>query len=110
MLSAGLQKKSKTENRVWINPLEGSTEDWDEKVGTDADPLEPTYARPGSDEKVAVLAARYATGLPLWNQDDCFDHANENQDTEAVGVLTKFNLGDVLGNEKGDVENSADLN
>ena len=33
MLSAGLQKKSKTENRVWINPLEGSVEDWNEKVG-----------------------------------------------------------------------------
>jgi hypothetical protein len=31
-------------------------------------------AKPGSEDKVHVLAARYAAGLPLWNEEDCVDH------------------------------------
>ena len=38
------------------------------------DPSTPTAAKPGSEEKVMMLAARYAAGLPLWNNDDCYDH------------------------------------
>ena len=38
------------------------------------DPREPTAAKPGSEEKVAMLAARYAAGLPLWHNDDCYTH------------------------------------
>ena len=38
------------------------------------DPLQPTTAKPGSEDKVLMLAARYASGLPLWHQDDCYDH------------------------------------
>ncbi len=38
------------------------------------DPGEPTEAKPGSEEKVRMLAARYAAGLPLWHFDDCTDH------------------------------------
>ena len=38
------------------------------------DPICPTPAKPGSGEKVLVLAARYAAGLPLWHNDDCYDH------------------------------------
>ena len=38
------------------------------------DPGEPTEAKPGSEEKVLMLAARYAAGLPLWHFDDCTDH------------------------------------
>lgn len=38
------------------------------------DPLSPTGAKPGSEEKVRVLAARYAAGVPLWNDADCSDH------------------------------------
>ncbi|MDA1014083.1 MAG: hypothetical protein O3A00_06470 [Planctomycetota bacterium] len=38
------------------------------------DPNEPTGAKPGSEEKVDTLAARYALGVPLWNNDDRIDH------------------------------------
>ena len=37
-------------------------------------PSEPTKAKPGSEEKVLMLAARYAAGMPLWHNDDCTDH------------------------------------
>ncbi|MBC7817812.1 MAG: hypothetical protein IAG10_13045 [Planctomycetaceae bacterium] len=37
-------------------------------------PQEPTKAKPGSEEKVLMLAARYAAGMPLWHNDDCTDH------------------------------------
>ena len=37
-------------------------------------PNEPTKAKPGSEEKVLMLAARYAAGMPLWHNDDCTDH------------------------------------
>lgn len=42
------------------------------------DPNSPTAAKPGSEEKVKILAARYAAGLPLWHNEDCYDHAPEN--------------------------------
>jgi hypothetical protein len=38
------------------------------------DPLRPTPAKPGSEAKVLMLAARYAAGLPLWHDQDCYDH------------------------------------
>lgn len=38
-------------------------------------PDSATGAKPGSKEKVMKLAARYAAGLPLWNNEDCYDHA-----------------------------------
>ena len=34
------------------------------------DPTQPTDARPGSGEKVKILAARYGAGLSLWHEDD----------------------------------------
>ena len=37
-------------------------------------PDEATQAKPGSEQKVLMLAARYAAGLPLWNNSDCYDH------------------------------------
>jgi hypothetical protein len=37
-------------------------------------PFEKTVAKPGSEDKVQVLAARYAAGLPLWHEEDCVDH------------------------------------
>ena len=37
-------------------------------------PLSPTEAKPGSFDKVTLLAARYASGLPLWHDGDCVDH------------------------------------
>lgn len=38
------------------------------------DPKEPTVAKPGSEEKVLILAARYAAGVPLWHDSDCYEH------------------------------------
>lgn len=38
------------------------------------DPISPTAAKPGSEAKVLMLAARYAAGLPLWHDRDCYDH------------------------------------
>ncbi|MGH7202547.1 MAG: hypothetical protein ACREJB_18215 [Planctomycetaceae bacterium] len=38
------------------------------------DPSHPTPAKPGSEDKVTMLAARYAAGLPLWHTKDCYDH------------------------------------
>lgn len=38
------------------------------------DPNSPTEAKPGSEQKVLMLAARYAAGLPLWHGDDRYDH------------------------------------
>ena len=37
-------------------------------------PIQPTPAKPGSEAKVLMLAARYAAGLPLWHERDCYDH------------------------------------
>jgi len=38
------------------------------------DPSGPTLAKPGSEQKVLTLAARYAAGVPLWHDGDCYDH------------------------------------
>ena len=38
------------------------------------DPSGPTTAKPGTEEKVLMLAARYEAGVPLWHDDDCYDH------------------------------------
>lgn len=38
------------------------------------DPSGPTAAKPGTEEKVLMLAARYAAGVPLWHGSDCYDH------------------------------------
>lgn len=54
-------------------------------------PDEATEAKPGSKEKVRKLAARYAAGLPLWHNEDCYDHAPhievdfENGGERAIG-------------------------
>lgn len=41
---------------------------------SELDPLDPTAAKPGSEDKVRMLAARYAAGIPLWHDSDCYDH------------------------------------
>ncbi len=45
-----------------------------ESMGTN--PFDSTEAKPGSRDKVAMLAARYAAGLPLWHDGDCIDHGS----------------------------------
>ena len=57
------------------------------------DPLTPTGAKPGSEEKVRVLAARYAAGVPLWHDSDCYDHGpvdasfTDSEDSDALDEL-----------------------
>ena len=38
------------------------------------EPLIPTTAKPGSEDKVKMLSARYAAGVPLWDPSDRYDH------------------------------------
>ena len=38
------------------------------------DPYRPTRSKPGSEAKVLMLSARYAAGLPLWHNEDCYAH------------------------------------
>lgn len=44
----------------------------------DAGPTDPTISKPGSEGKVLMLAARYAAGLPLWHDEDRYDHGPDN--------------------------------
>ncbi len=46
------------------------------------DPQIPTEAKPGSDDKVVMLAARYAAGLPLWHNSDRYDHGPNGVDLD----------------------------
>jgi len=60
------------------------------------DPREPTLARPGSDDKVLMLAARYASGLPLWHDADCSDHSRAQtnvSETEPGHLFATTSLG-----------------
>ncbi|TWT55564.1 hypothetical protein KOR42_26910 [Thalassoglobus neptunius] len=54
------------------------------------DPLTPTEAKPGSEDKVKMLAARYSAGVPLWHNSDCYDHGpdlqNDLVDSDVSGV------------------------
>ncbi len=57
--------------------FEDSDEQYEDEIVFDftgVDPLHPTPAKPGSIDKVKMLAARYAAGVPLWHESDCYDH------------------------------------
>jgi len=59
---------------------DGATFDLEEFIALGINPSAPTTARPGSEEKVMMLSARYAAGMPLWHEEDCYDHGpNELQ-------------------------------
>jgi len=45
-------------------------------------PTAATGAKPGSDDKVVMLAARYAAGLPLWHNSDCYDHSPDGEKSD----------------------------
>ena len=59
------------------------------------DPRNPTNAHPGSKDKVRMLAARYAVGLPLWHEHDCNDHGTADNDStgmeESLSSVSKTN-------------------
>ena len=48
--------------------------DEEDFIALGINPAQPTNAKPGSDDKVLMLAARYAAGLPLWHESDRYDH------------------------------------
>jgi hypothetical protein len=48
--------------------------DEEDFIALGINPAQPTTAKPGSDDKVMMLAARYAAGLPLWHESDRYDH------------------------------------
>jgi hypothetical protein len=50
--------------------------------GPNVNPQTATVAKPGSEEKVCMLAARYAAGLPLWHNEDCVDHGPDGEEEE----------------------------
>ena len=52
----------------------GSDDFYDDTIVDDVNPLDATGAKPGSETKVQMLAARYAAGVPLWHDSDCYDH------------------------------------
>ena len=59
--------------------------DLEELKAMGINPFRATHARPGSDEKVMMLSARYAAGLPLWHDSDCYDHGPH--ETELMGAV-----------------------
>ena len=64
------------------------------------EPDSPTGAKPGSEEKVLMLAARYAAGLPLWHTQDCYDHGPGGSAPVSVDALVEFGARE--GAEEGD--------
>ena len=52
----------------------GASQDIEELKAMGINPFKSTKARPGSEDKVVMLSARYAAGLPLWHNEDCYDH------------------------------------
>jgi hypothetical protein len=71
-VDSGLETLSDIEGFEFLNDLDAGFEEELKSLGVD--PSAPTAAKPGSEEKVMMLAARYAAGLPLWHNDDCYDH------------------------------------
>jgi len=59
----------------------------DEIEVDNVDPNLPTEAKPGSDDKVLMLAARYAAGLPLWHGSDCYHHGPGEIDLKGLTEL-----------------------
>ena len=49
--------------------------DEEDFIALGINPSSPTGAKPGSGDKVMMMAARYAAGLPLWHNSDCYDHS-----------------------------------
>lgn len=58
--------------------------------------LGPTGAKPGSEDKVRMLTARYAAGVPLWHGEDCYDHGPVTLDDDGEDEFGAFDLDDEL--------------
>lgn len=60
--------------------------EFEDFVAMGINPLKPTEARPGTEEKVLMLSARYAAGVPLWHDSDCYDHGP--RESELMGSIS----------------------
>ena len=58
----------------------GGTFDIEEFLAMGINPGKSTKAKPGTEEKVLMLSARYAAGMPLWHEHDCYDHGPKESD------------------------------
>lgn len=54
--------------------IEGQDAEYSSEPVDELTALMPTEAKPGSEDKVRMLSARYAAGVPLWHESDCYDH------------------------------------
>jgi len=75
-------------HQVWSDPGSGAASGDGPWAGlglgaVELDPETPTVAAPGSMEKVMMLQARYAAGVPLWDDRDSYDHS-ESTAAQAV--------------------------
>jgi hypothetical protein len=66
--------------------------DEEDYLSLGVDPAQPTDAKPGSEEKVLMLAARYAAGLPLWHTEDRYDHGPGQADPSLFSSDEEFVL------------------
>ena len=64
----------------------GATLIFEEFKAMGVNPCKSTKAKPGTEEKVLMLSARYAAGLPLWHDRDCYDHGPK--DAELMGAIS----------------------
>src|SRR5262245_61697670 len=65
---------------------DGATFDIEEFKAMGVNPVKSTRAKPGTEEKVLMLSARYAAGLPLWHDHDCYDHGPKER--ELMGAVS----------------------
>lgn len=91
---SGLESLVDIEGYEFLSDLDAGFEEELKALGVD--PSAPTAAKPGSEEKVMMLAARYAAGLPLWHHDDCYDHG--------PGSVGNLIVEDELSDDGADVE------
>ncbi len=89
--------KSMTD-QVWADPGHGTVSADSPWAEVELDPETPTMAAPGSMEKVMMLHARYAAGVPLWDEQDSNDHS------QAASSLMRPSAGavDEVVEEKGE--------
>jgi hypothetical protein len=61
-------------------------------------PDAPTEAKPGTEDKVRLLSARYEAGLPLWNDEDRLDHGPDER-----GGINLLSVAPVATDDKSDL-------
>ncbi len=85
-----------------INQVVSFEDDDDHFDITGYDPLTPTGSKPGSEDKVKMLAARYSAGVPLWHDSDCYDHGPAG--SAAAALFGADDSGEADGLDENEVE------